>query len=98
MMLEMSEEDFTEMIENAVKFKISSFKTDRSLESINILANSYLYSFNDPSFDVITDKDPEKLRKAIIKKINTDEVMGNKLIDLIENKHGINLDDLKADY
>ena len=80
------------------RFKISSFKTDRSLESINILANSYLYSFNNPSFDVITDKDPVKLMKAILKKINTDEVMGNKLIDLIEVKHGIDLDHLKVDH
>ena len=98
MMLQMDIKDFTEMIENAEKFKISSFKTDRSLESINILANSYLYSFNNPSFDVVSDKDPVKLMKAILKKINTDEVMGKRLINLIETKHGVDLDHLKADY
>lgn len=98
MMLKMKKEDFTEMIRSVEKFEISSFKTDRSLESINILANSYLYTFNDPSFDVISDKDPVKLLKAITKKINTDEVMGNRLINLIENKHGVDLSDLKADY
>ena len=98
MMLRMEIKDFTEMIKSAEKFKISSFKTDRSLESINILANNYLYSFNNPSFDVVSDKDPVKFMKAILKKINTTEVMGKKLIDLIETKHGVDLDYLKVDY
>jgi hypothetical protein len=90
--------DFTEMINNSEKFKISSFKTDRSLESIDILANSYLYKFLSPGFDVVSDKDPVKLMKAILKKINTTEIMGKKLIDLIEIKHGVDLDHLKVDY
>jgi hypothetical protein len=98
MMLQMEIKNFTEMIEGAEKFEISSFKTDRSLESINILANSYSYSFNNPSFDVISEKDPVKLMKAILKKINTTEIMGKKLIDLIETKHGVDLDYLKADH
>lgn len=89
----MNEKDFIEMIKNAEKFKISSFKTDRSLENINILANSYLYSFSNPSFDVFSDKDPSELMKAILNKINTDEVMGRKLIDLIENIHRVDLSD-----
>ena len=97
MILQMDVKDFTEMIENAEKFKISSFQTDRSVENIKILANSYLYSFNNPSFDVVSDKDPVKLMKAILKKINTDEVMGKKIIDLIETKHGVDLDHLKVD-
>jgi len=98
MMLQMDVKDFTEMIENAEKFKISSFETDRSLESIKILANSYLYKFLSPSFDVVSDKDPVKLMKAILKKINTTEVMGKRVINLIETKHGVDLDHLKVDH
>lgn len=98
MMLEMKEKDFDEMIKSAEKFKISSFKTDRSLESIDILANSYLYKFLSPGFDVVSDKDPTKLMKAILKKINTDEIMGKKIIDLIEAKHGIDLKKLRDGY
>lgn len=95
MILKMNEKDFTEMIKNAEKFKISSFQTDRSLETINIFANSYLYSFNSPGFDVVSDKDPAKLRKAIIKKINTEGVMGKLLIDIIEKRYGVDLSDLR---
>lgn len=36
MILKMSEEDFTEMIKNSEKFKVSSFETDRGQEKINI--------------------------------------------------------------
>ena len=46
----------------------------------------------------VSDKDPVKFMKAILKKINTTEVMGKKLIDLIETKHGVDLDYLKVDY
>lgn len=95
MILKMNEKDFTEMIENAEKFKISSFQTDRSLETINIFANSYLYFCKNPGFDVVSDKDPTKLRKAIIKKINTEGVMGKLLIDFIEKTHGVDLSDLR---
>lgn len=93
MMLKMSEKDFTEMIKNAEKFKISSFQTDRSLETINIFANSYVYSFNNPGFDVVSNKDPSELLKAIIKKINTETVMNKLLIDLIEKRCGVDLSD-----
>ncbi|WP_028856965.1 hypothetical protein [Psychrilyobacter atlanticus] len=95
MMLKMNERDFTEMIEDAEKFKISSFQTDRSLETINIFANSYVYSFNNPGFDVVSNKDPSKLMEAIIKKINTESVMGKLLIDLIEKRYGVDLNDLR---
>ncbi|WP_028857450.1 hypothetical protein [Psychrilyobacter atlanticus] len=91
MMLKMNDKDFTEMIESAEKFKISSFQTDRSLETINIFANSYVYSFNSPGFDVVSNKDPSKLMEAIIKKINTEAVMGKLLIDLIEKRSGVDL-------
>ncbi|UUV16956.1 hypothetical protein NRK67_03345 [Fusobacteria bacterium ZRK30] len=95
MMLKMNQKDFTEMIESAEKFKISFFQTDRSSETINIFANSYLYFFNNPSFDVVSNKDPTKLREAIIKKINTEATMGKLLIDLIEKTHGVDLSDLR---
>lgn len=98
MILQMDKEDFTEMMENAEKFKISSFQTDREQEKINILANSYVYSFCEPHFSVVSNKDPIEFREDILRRINTEKIMGVKLINIMEAKHNINLDELKVDY
>jgi hypothetical protein len=97
MILEMNQKDFTEMIQNSEKFKISSFTTDYSLERIRILANSYIYEFDDPNFKVISNKDPVKLREKIIKTINTKEIMGHRLISVIEERQNIDLSSLRVD-
>ncbi len=97
MILKMNKEDFTEMIENAEKFKISSFETDRGQEKINILANSYVYNFCEPYFSVVSNKDPVAFREDILRRINTEEIMGVKLINIMEAKHNINLGELKVD-
>ncbi len=94
----MEEKEFIEMMQNSERFKISSFETDRSQEKINILANSYVYSFTEPYFSVVSSKDPAAFREAILKKINTEEVMGVKLINIMETNHSIDLSILKADY
>ena len=98
MMLKMSEEDFIKMMKNSERFNISSFETDRGQEKINILANSYVYNFCDPYFSVVSNKDPGTFREDILRRINTEEIMGVKLINIMEVKHSIDLSVLKADY
>ena len=97
MILEMSDEEFIDMIESSEKYKIASIKTDTAIESITILANSYIYSFNSPDFKVTTERDPIKLRDKIINTINTVKIRGIKLIDIIEEKHRIDLSKLRTD-
>lgn len=94
----MEEKEFIEMMQNSERFKISSFETDRSQEKINILANSYVYSFTEPYFSVVSNKDPKAFGEAILRRINTEEIMGVKLINIMEAKHSIDLSMLKADY
>ncbi len=97
MILKMEEKEFNEMIKSAEKFKISFFSTDRQQEKINILANSYLYNLSEPSVTVISEKDPSILRKNILRTINTEEVRGTRVINIIENIHNIDLSALKVE-
>ncbi|NDI76978.1 MULTISPECIES: hypothetical protein [Psychrilyobacter] len=94
----MKEKEFTQMMQNSERFKISSFETDRSQEKINILANSYVYSFSEPYFSVVSGKDPKAFREAILRRINTEQIMGVKLINIMETNHSIDLSMIKADY
>ena len=84
-------------METAEKYGISTLSTDNKNETISMLANTYIYTCNNPFFTVESTKDGEELRKRIIQYINTEECMGEKIIDLMENRLFIGLSTLRDD-
>lgn len=84
-----------ELIDVANKYKISTLSTDNTREAISILANTYIYTCNSPHFSVESPKDVEELRKRVIQYINAEECMGEKIIDVMENRLFIRLSTLR---
>ncbi len=90
-------EELKELLEIADKYKLSSLSTDNSNESISILANTYMYKCSNPYFKVESPRNAEQLRERIINYINTEVVMGKKLIDIIEDTLYIGLSKLRKE-